>query len=611
MASTRPISPSTPPARQVHIQISCPPAASQCRNGSSTRKAANHSTVPIAAIRTTSASSGGGVGRAFGGFSDSGGSGSAGAAAAASAPGPAPDRPSGDPGRSSRVSIPSRRETASGGGLACSDTYARLSPVATAISAPSGAFDRYFEITERGSTVRRELRGGLVTFMTMAYIVVLNPLIIGTAPDADGHLLGIKQVAGVTALVAAVMTILMGVLGRMPIALATGLGLNAFIAVAVASRMSWPDAMGLVVLEGLIITVLVLTGFRIAVFNAIPAQLKTAIAVGIGLFLSFIGFVDAGIVRRTPAGAVPVQLGINGNLRGWPVLVFVVGLAITAILVARGIRGAILIGIAAATVLALIVDAIAEPGPAVRPDGSMNPTGWQLTVPTWPGQATGLPDLSLIGHFSLVGGFQRIGVLAALLTVFTLLLADFFDTMGTIVAIGAEAGLLNEDGQPPNVDKILLVDSLAAAAGGAASASSATSYVESTAGVADGARTGLASVVTGLLFLGALFLTPLVSVVPYEAASPALVVVGFLLMTRVKDIPWDDYAVAIPAFLTIVLMPFTFSITNGIGAGFVSYAVIKLVSGRARELHPLLWVVAGLFVAYFGIEWVEQLTGVR
>ncbi|MFL6130165.1 MAG: NCS2 family permease [Mycobacteriales bacterium] len=482
--------------------------------------------------------------------------------------------------------------------------------MATTTRAESGALDRYFRITARDSTVRRELRGGLVTFMTMAYIVVLNPLIIGTAADADGRVLGIKQVAGVTALVAAAMTVAMGVVGRMPIALATGLGLNAFIAVAVASQMSWADAMGLVVLEGLVITVLVLTGFRVAVFRAIPAQLKTAIAVGIGLFLALIGLVDAGIVRRPAAGVVPVQLGIAGNLRGWPVLVFVVGLAIMAILVARGTRGAILIGIAAATVLALIIESVAQPGPAVGADGSVNPTGWQLTVPTWPDQIAGLPDLSLVGHFSLVGGFRRIGILAALLIVFTLLLADFFDTMGTVVAIGAEAGLLDERGQLPDVDKVLLVDSLAAAAGGAASASSATSYVESTAGVADGARTGLASVATGLLFALALFLTPLVSLVPAEAATPALVIVGCLLIMQVRDLDLTDFALVVPAFLTIVLMPFTYSITNGIGAGFISYVVLQSARGRAREVHPLLWVIAALFVVYFVLEPLKDLLGI-
>ena len=479
-----------------------------------------------------------------------------------------------------------------------------------AVAGTGSGLDRYFRISERGSTVRREVRGGLVTFMTMAYIVVLNPLIIGLAKDADGRLLGVPQVAGVTALVAAVMTILMGVVGRIPIALATGLGLNAFVAVAVASRMSWADAMGLVVLEGLVITVLVLTGFRIAVFRAIPAQLKTAIAVGIGLFLALIALVDAGIVRRTGAGTVPVQLGATGSLRGWPVLVFVLTLAIMGILVARGVRGAILIGILAGTVIALIVDAIADPGPAVGPNGEVNPSGWQLTVPTWPDKVAGLPDLSLVGNFSLFGGFGRIGVLAAILLVFTLMLADFFDTMGTVVAVSAEAGLLDDEGNPPDVQRVLLVDSLAAAAGGAASASSATSYVESTAGVADGARTGLASVVTGLLFVLALFLTPLVSLVPSEAATPALIVVGCLLVAQIRDLDLTDFGLLLPAFLTIVLMPFTFSITNGIGAGFVSYVVLQAARGRARTIHPLLWVIAVLFLIYFALDPIEDLLGI-
>jgi AGZA family xanthine/uracil permease-like MFS transporter len=478
------------------------------------------------------------------------------------------------------------------------------------VTARTGALDRYFRISERGSTLRRELRGGLVTFVTMAYIVVLNPLIIGTVPDADGRILGIEQVAGVTALVAAVTTILMGVVGRVPIALATGLGLNAFVAVAIASRMSWADAMGLVVLEGLVITALVLTGFRGAVFRAIPGQLKAAIAVGIGLFLALIGLVDAGIVRRTGAGPVPVQLGTGGSLRGWPVLVFVFGLLVTAVLVARGVRGAILLGIAAATALALVVQAVADPGPAVGPGGQPNPTGWQLTVPSWPDRAAGLPDLSLVGDFSLFGGFGRIGVIAALLAVFTLLLADFFDTMGTVVAVGAEAGLLDERGELPGVDRVLLVDSLAAAAGGASSASSATSYVESAAGVADGARTGLASVVTGLLFALALFLTPLVALVPAEAATPALVVVGCLLLTQVRALDLTDFGLAVPAFLTIVLMPFTYSITNGIGAGFVSYVVLQAARGRAREVHPLLWAVSALFVVYFALEPLRDLLDV-
>ena len=242
-------------------------------------------------------------------------------------------------------------------------------------------------------------------------------------------------------------------------------------------------------------------------------------------------------------------------------------------------------------------------------DGKYVPNGFSLNVPDWPDKVVGRPDLHLLGDFSLLGGFAEVGVVTAILFVFTLMLADFFDTMGTVVGVGAEAGLLDEDGQLPGADQVLLVDSLAAVAGGAASASSATTYIESAAGVGDGARTGLASVVTGLLFLGALFLTPLVSVVPFEAASPALVVVGFLLMTQIKNIDFDDWTIAIPAFLTIVLMPFTYSITNGIGAGFISYAVLRGTTGRAKSVHPLLWVTAAMFVVYFAIGPIEDWVG--
>ncbi len=478
-------------------------------------------------------------------------------------------------------------------------------------SEPRNELDRYFSISRRGSSLQREVRGGLATFFTMAYIVVLNPLIIGTVPDNGGRLLGVPTVAAATALVAGVMTILMGVVGRYPFALATGLGLNAFVALSLASKMSWADAMGLVVLEGLVITVLVLTGFRTAVFHAIPAELKTAISVGIGLFIALIGFVDAGFVRRTAAGPVPVQLGPGGELAGWPTFVFVVGLLLTTLLVVRRVKGAILIGILATTLLAIVVESIADVGASFVPPDKVNPHGWSLNVPQWPTKVFDAPDLGLLGHFSVFGSFRDVGVIAALLFAFTLLLADFFDTMGTVVGVGTEAGLVDEHGELPGVENVLLVDSLAALAGGAASVSSNTTYIESAAGVGEGARTGLASVVTGALFLAAMFFTPLVGIVPYEAATPALVVVGFLMFTQIRSIDFGDFGIAIPAFLTIVLMPFTYSITNGIGAGFVSYVLIRAVQGRAREIHPLLWLVSLLFVLYFAIDPLEQLLGVR
>jgi adenine/guanine/hypoxanthine permease len=356
-----------------------------------------------------------------------------------------------------------------------------------------------------------------------------------------------------------------------------------------------------VVIEGLIILVLVLTGFRSAVFTAVPKQLKVAISVGIGLFIALIGFVDAGFVTRIPdvAGTtVPVQLGDDGQLSGWPVLVFGFGLLLVIALWALKVRGAILISIVLTTIVALVVEAVGDLGAAAIE----GPGGWALTVPDFPDDWIVTPDFGTLGEFSLIGSFEEAGVVTALLLVFTLLLADFFDTMGTMTAIGAEANLLDEQGRPPHTQRILVVDSIAAAAGGAAGVSSNTSYIESASGVGEGARTGLASVVTGLLFLVTILLAPLVAMVPSEAAVPALVLVGFLMMQQVGGIAWDDVEIAIPAFLTIVLMPFTYSITVGIGAGFVSYAFLKLVRGKVREVHPLMWLVAALFVLYFAIE---------
>lgn len=481
---------------------------------------------------------------------------------------------------------------------------------ATMAGAPN-ALDRYFQISTRGSTLGREVRGGLVTFFAMAYIIVLNPLIIGTGKDASGHFLGgatepeLAKVAAATALVAGCVTIAMGIFANYPLALATGLGINAYVATGIITQMTWADAMGLIVIEGLVILILVLTGFRRAVFNAVPRELKTAISVGIGLFITLVGLVDAGFVQRTAQPPTPVQLGANGFLSGWPVVVFVVGVLAIAIMVVRQVKGGILLGILGATVLAIVIEAVAHVG-ASSPS---NPGGWGLNVPTIPGTWLQSPDFSLLGDFNLLGSFQRVGLVGAVLLVFTLMLADFFDTMGTMTAIGAEAGLLDADGVPPRSQRILVVDSIAAAAGGAASVSSNTSYVESAAGVGEGARTGLASVVTGVCFLLATVFAPVVEIIPYEAATPALVVVGFLMMTQVRDVPWHRYDIAIPAFLTIVLMPFTYSISVGIGAGFVSYVVLQLVQGKARSVHPLLWVVAALFAVYFAINPIRDVLG--
>ncbi|MDS1270190.1 NCS2 family permease [Lipingzhangella sp. LS1_29] len=484
--------------------------------------------------------------------------------------------------------------------------------------------DRYFEVSARKSTFGREVRGGLAMFFAMAYIVVLNPLIIGTATDIDGNLPGglanteqnigiaIGMVAAVTALVAGVVSILMGAVGKYPFALAAGMGLNVVVAHSLAPEMTWADAMGLVVLEGIILLVLVLTGFRTAVFRAIPSDLKTAIAVGLGLFLTLVGFVNAGFIRRVPDAAdttVPVQLG-DGQLHGWPILVFVLGLALTIVLLVRGVRGALLIGIVVATAVAVLVETVAQVGPG----GEDHPYGWALNVPQLPTSVSdvmAVPDLSLLGQFHLFGSIEHVGVVALVLLVFTLLLADFFDTMGTSVGVAGQAGMLDSEGQLPRAREVLVVDSIGTIFGGAASASINTVYAESAAATGEGARTGIAAIVTGGLFLLALPFAPLVGIVPFEAATPVLIVVGFLMMTQVTKINFSDYGLAIPAFLTIVVMPFTYSIADGIGAGFISYVLIRTAQGRFREVHPLLWVVSAAFLVFFALGPIESLLGLR
>jgi AGZA family xanthine/uracil permease-like MFS transporter len=474
--------------------------------------------------------------------------------------------------------------------------------------------DGWFELTKRGSTIGREVRGGLVTFFTMAYIIILNPIIIGTQVDVSGHLISgalpsepgavatsMAMVAAATALIGGLMTILMGVYGRFPIALATGLGLNALVAYTIVKQMTWPQAMGLIVWEGVLITILVLTGFRRAIFNAVPRSMRAAISVGIGLFIAFIGLVDGGVVRA--ATGTPVQLGIYGQLLGWPIAIFLIGLLLIVALYIRKVKGALLIAILSATVIAVIVQAVLNLPLMKDATGAVvNPTGWIQNLPAL-SSGFAAPNLALLGRVDLFGAFTSAAgpgaVIGILLLVFSLLLSDFFDTMGTIVAVGAEGDMLGEDGNPPYTQEILLVDSVAAIAGGLGSVSSNTSYIESASGVGEGARTGIASVVTGLAFLLSLFLAPLVEMVPAEAATPALFFVGFLMMSQVVHVDWEDPEEGIPAFLTIVLMPFTYSITTGIGAGFIALVLLKLLRGKSKEIHPLMWVVAAAFVLYF------------
>ncbi|MCZ0980707.1 NCS2 family permease [Streptomyces diastatochromogenes] len=458
---------------------------------------------------------------------------------------------------------------------------------------PVSGLDRYFKITERGSTVAREIRGGFATFFAMAYIIVLNPIILGSAKDMYGHQLDGGQLVTATVLTAAFSTLLMGVIGNVPIALAAGLGVNTVVALQLAPKMSWPDAMGMVVLAGIVVMLLVATGLRERVMNAVPVGLRKGIAIGIGLFIMLIGLVDSGFVSRIPDAAhttVPLQLGGSGHLTGWPVLVFILGALLTLALIIRKVPGAILISIVVMTIVAMVINAVAKV------------PSWGLTTPEWPGNPVASPDFGLVGKVSLFGGFDKVGVLTGVLFVFTVLLSCFFDAMGTILGVGDEAKLIDRDGNFPGINKVLLVDGLAVASGGATSSSATTCFVESTAGVGEGARTGLASVVTGGLFSVALFLTPLATMVPSQAATPALLAVGFLILAgSIKEIDWSDFTIAVPAFLAMVMMPFTYSITNGIGIGFIAFSVLRLAAGRGREVPVAMYIVSAVFVFYYAM----------
>jgi len=458
--------------------------------------------------------------------------------------------------------------------------------------------ERFFDLRARGTTVGTEVLAGVTTFMVMAYIIFVNPAILNFSGIKDLQNLGpgFAPTLAATCLVAGVMTVLMGLLSNYPFAVASGMGLNAVVAfqLIVGMKLPWSAAMGVIFLEGVAITILVLTGFREAVMDAIPISLKRAIGVGIGLFILFIGLYSGGLVKQGPPG-VPVTLG---DLNSLSVLVTLIGLFLTVSLMALRVKGALLIGILLTTVVAIVVNAASGytaftiPGVAVVPS----------KILAW-------PDFSTFGRGLDISVFWRAGVMAAVLTIFSIMLADFFDTMGTVIGIAGEAGWLDEKGKLPRLNRILLVDSLAAAFGGLASASSATTYIESAAGVSEGGRTGLTSVVTGLLFFLALFFSPVAGVVPPQATAAALIVVGFLMCSIVKDIPFGDFDEGFPALMALVVMPFTYSITNGIGAGFVIYAFIKLIRGKAHELHGMMVATAVAFVIYFALPWLRAVFG--
>jgi AGZA family xanthine/uracil permease-like MFS transporter len=468
-----------------------------------------------------------------------------------------------------------------------------------------GRLDAFFELTARGSTPTAEIRGGVVTFIAMAYIVVLNPIILSDAHDVDGHTLNFAQVSAATSLAAGVMTVLFGLIARLPFAFAAGLGINSFLATTVVGSLTWPEAMGLVVINGIIIVVLAATGLRTLIFDAVPMQLKLAITAGIGAFILFIGLVDAGFIGSTGLPSPPVGLGANGagSISTVPTLVFVFTLLLTCILVVRHVRGAIFIGLVAGTVLAVAIEAIWHLGSSVD-----HPGGWSLSVPTLSGSPFAMPDLSLVGAFSL-DSFGRIGVLAAVMLVFTLVFANFFDAMGTFTGLSREVGVADDRGTFPRLRSALIVEGAGAVVGGVTSSSSNTVFLESAAGIQEGARTGLANLVTGLLFFAAMFVTPLASIVPTEVAASALVVVGVMMFSHLRDVDLSEFSVAVPVVLTVAVMPLSFSIANGIGIGFIAWVVVQSAAGKFRDVSPLLWIAATGFLVYFARAWIESLIG--
>ena len=489
-----------------------------------------------------------------------------------------------------------------------------------AASFERSAFGRRFRFRERGTTPQRDTVAGLTTFIVMSYIIFVNPAILGFAGIEGLEEAGLPfdAVLTSTCLVAGVMTIIMGLYANMAYAIAPGLGLNAVVAFTLVAdnRLGFPEAMGLVVVEGLAITILVIAGLREAIMSAIPLELKKAIAVGIGLFIAFIGLYNSGLVegRESPT---PVDLT---PFTTWSVVIVLFGLLVTLGLRARGFPGDLLVGIVLTTIFATIVNYAAD----VYPES--------LGYARWPDDVFSTPDFSLVGEISF-DAFSTLPFVAALTLAFTLFLADFFDTMGTLVGVGRQAGYVDERGEMPEIQKPLLVDSVAAAAGGFASASSATTYIESASGVGVGGRTGWVSVVTGLLFFPFMFIAPIIGMVPPQATAPALIVVGWLMISVLTEleeeaevaeahgtaegsttrerralagIDFHDVALGLSAALAIMFMPFTFSITDGIAAGFIAYVWIRICQGQWARVHPLMYVSALAFSLYFAVPILQQ-----
>ena len=454
--------------------------------------------------------------------------------------------------------------------------------------------ERIFKLKDLRTDVKTEFLAGLTTFLTMSYIIFVNPLFLSFFGESQFKDLALPFSASMTAtcLAAAAMCILMGLCTNYPFALAPGMGLNAIVAyqLVLGMGLSWPSAMGVIVIVGLIITFLVITGFREAVMNSIPMSLKQAISVGIGLFLAFIGLKEGGFIKANPSTFVTL-----GDFTKLPILVSFLGLIITAVLIKKKVKGALLIGIVASTCIALILNYFS---------GFTAYTS--SAYARLPQKVISTPDFSTIGHFDF-GIFAKVGFISAVVVIFSIMLSDFFDTLGTVIGIGGEGKFLTPEGKLPKIKQVLLVDSIAAAVGGATSASSVTTYIESAAGISVGGRSGLTNIFVGILFILAIFFSPVAGIIPKEATAPALIIVGFLMLPIIKEIPFNKFEEAFPAFLIMIVMPLTYSISNGIGAGFILFTLIKLLTGKAKEVHWLMYIVSLAFAVDFMIPVLKMI----
>jgi adenine/guanine/hypoxanthine permease len=460
------------------------------------------------------------------------------------------------------------------------------------------AVERWFRLSERGTDAGTELRGGLTTFMVMSYIIVVNPVILTTGARSAGLDVSFPAVLTSTCLVAGVMTLLMGLWANLPFALAPGMGVNAVVAFQLLAgmRYTFAEAMGVVLLQGVILTLFVVSGLRTRLLRAVPVPLKMAIGAGIGLFLFTIGAYQAGLfvvpLGSTQGGTVaPATAGALGSFTSGPTLLALFGLLLIGVLLARRVKGAILLGIVLTTLVGMIAQAVLHT--------SLSTVAGKLELPAQPVSA---PDFSYLGigisGLSFLGRGDSGAVLAGILATLSIFLSDFFDVAGTFTALGAEAGLVDSQGRlRENEGRAYLVDGLASAAGGLAGSSSGTTYIESGAGIAEGGRTGLTAIAAAIPFFLAMWLANVFAIVPQEATAGALMVVGLLMLAAVgSKIPWQEFAVGLPALLTLMLMPLTWSITNGIGAGVVGYTLLN-----PRRAGILLWIVALVFAIYFAV----------